>query len=140
MSELSEIEILNPRQEIALLALLDGETQRGAAAAAGVTEYTVSRWMDDDHMFYRTYAARRADVWQRYEARRARLLDQAFHTVEHLMLPEEYVGTANYDPNVRLGAAKLVFQLCGMLPGAPRVFAPGGQVNVAERQINVNKD
>jgi hypothetical protein len=138
MSELSEIEVLNPRQEIALLALLDGETQRGAAEAAGVSEGTVSRWMDSDHSFYRCYAQRRADIFQRYEARKVRMLDQAFATIEQLMLPEEYVGSAQYDPVVRLSAAKLVFQLNGLLPGGPRIFAPGSQVNIGDRQVNTH--
>lgn len=135
MSDDLEISV---KQEIVLLALLSGETQRSAAAAAGVREETVSRWLDDDSSFYRVYAARRAAVWQAYEARIAGMVDAALGAVESLMRGVEYHGSDDYSPSTRLEAAKVVLRMAGLLQSGPRVTAfGGGQVNIADRQINV---
>ena len=123
-----------------MLALLSGETQRGAALAAGVDEATVSRWMDNDHAFYRTYAQRRADVWQRYETRIALLVDQALSSLEYLMRSEEYTGRDSYSPSTRLAAAQTVLKMAGLLQSPTRIASFGGQVNIADKQVNIHKD
>ena len=39
---------LNTKQRAALAALLEGQSQQGAATAAGVARQTIARWMTED--------------------------------------------------------------------------------------------
>jgi hypothetical protein len=137
---MSDIDALSPAQEVVMLALLSGESQRGAAAAGGVNEATVSRWLDDDHAFYRVYSAKRADVWQRYEGRIALLVDQALASLEFLMRGHEYTGSDDYSPSTRLAAAQTVLKMAGLLQSPTRIASFGGQVNVAQQQIVNGRD
>lgn len=133
---------LSVKQEIAMLALMEGHTQRRAAEIAGVTEFTVSRWMDDDTMFYQTFVARKADIWKRYEARICALTDKALAAIEWALNSEGYHSEGSgWRVADQLRAAELVLRMSGLLRTSTRVTAFGGaQVNVGDRQINTTGD
>lgn len=128
---------LSPQQETAILALLSGEPQRRAAEIAGVTQETLSRWMNHDELFLKVYAGRRADVWKAHEVRLAELTGHAIATLEQLMRPVEYTGSDIYDPKVRLQAAIAVLRLTMPEKFGSRVLHIGAaqQVNVGEQQV-----
>lgn len=68
---------LSPRQRLALSKLLEGATQRAAAAHAGVTTRTVRRWQRSE-AFRAAHLQARAARWAAFTARRrAALLGEA---------------------------------------------------------------
>lgn len=133
---------LSVRQEITMLALLEGHTQRRAAELAGVNEATVSRWMDDDQMFYQTFVTRKADIYKRYESRIVRLVDHAMGAIEIALRGEEYHGpTSRWHVSDQLRAAELVLRMAGLLKQSSRVAVfGGGQLNMAQQQVNTSGD
>lgn len=54
---------LTPKQEAALLALLNEPTIKQAAATAGVGERTLHRWLDDDPAFIAAYRKARRQAF-----------------------------------------------------------------------------
>jgi hypothetical protein len=134
-------QVISPQQETAMLALLSGQTQRRAAEIAGVREETVSRWLNDDEgAFVQIYAARRASVWAAYEANIAMLVPEALGAVQDLMRSETHHSEAAFNARVRLSAAETVLTMAGLLRKGARVFAPGGQVNIGEKQVNIGEN
>lgn len=125
--------LITPKQEVAMLALLSGDTQRIAAMRAGVREEQISRWLHSDTAFLRLYAERRADVWRCYQAKIAQLLHTAFVNLADMMADQDT------DPRARLGAIQTALQLGGLYQSAPRVTSFGGQVNVAQQQVNMQR-
>ncbi len=94
---------LSAKQEKFLAALLNSPTNRDAAAAAGVSERSASRWLHEDRTFIAAYS----------QARRG-LLDEA-----HSLLLKNATGAANTlvclmedgsPPAVRLGAARSLLE------------------------------
>ena len=60
---LSEKQILNEKQEIALLVLISGETRKAAAQAAGVDVATIFRWLKQPE-FQAVLTAKRAEMFE----------------------------------------------------------------------------
>lgn len=137
MSEL----LLSPQQECVMLALLSGQPQKYAARLAGVTEGTVSRWLNDEESaFIQIYAQRRASVWQAFEAQIAGMVPLALAAITDLMRSEDHHSEAAFNPRVRLDAAELVLQMAGLVGrSGPRIFAPNAQLNVGDQQVNVQE-
>lgn len=98
---------LTPAQDLALAALLAGQTQEAAAAVAGVTRQTVSEWARRDALFVATLNQRRQDLWAGYADRLRGLVGKAIDTVE--------AGLDNRDQRVKLAAAAHVFKLLASL-------------------------
>lgn len=132
-------QLLSTRQQIAMLSLLAGETQRQAAQRAGVRAETVNRWANSDEQFMQLYAMRKKDVWRAFEIQIASLVPLALGAIIDLMRSEDHHAEAAYNPRVRLDAAELALTLAGLLRKGPRVFAPNAQLNIGDKQVNVNE-
>lgn len=100
-----------PAQELALAALLAGQTVTAAAAAAGVCREQVTRWKRDDVVFIASYNAR---VMELREAARAELRALAKDAIAAI---RDLVTSADTPPAVRLQAAKDVLHTVGGLGG-----------------------
>lgn len=135
MSETQEIIsaelVLTPLQETAMLMLLSGSTQRDAAAVAGVSEFTVSRWVNTDAMFRQLYAKRRADVRAAHEAKINQIAGHALSMLDRL------IGLG--DDHIRIDGIKIALKMAGLLPTGTRVASFGGQINIGEQQVNMQK-
>lgn len=130
-------QLLSTRQQIAMLSLLAGETQRQAAQRSGVRAETVNRWANSDEQFMQLYAMRKKDVWRSFEIQIASLVPLALGAIIDLMRSEDHHDEASFNPRVRLDAAELALTLAGLLKKGPRIFAPGSQLNVGDKQVNV---
>lgn len=124
----NEAAVLNTRQMIAMLSLLSGGTNKDAATAAGVSEGTVSRWVNNHEDFVRLYAQKRSDVWAAYEGRISYLTARALKQLDLLMMAG--------DDYARLEAVKVVLKIAGLLPVGTKITTFGSQVNVADKQVN----
>ena len=134
-------ELLSPAQEVCMIHLLSGQPKGHAARLAGVAPETLSRWLaDEESLFVRLYAQRRASVWQAYEHRIAAMVPLALGALTSLMESEDHHDAASFDPRTRLRAAEDVLQMAGLLKKGPKVFAPNAQVNIGDQQVNVNKE
>lgn len=98
---------LTPAQDLALAALLTGQTQEAAAAVAGVTRQTVSEWARRDSLFVATLNQRRQALWDGYADRLRGLVGKAIDTVE--------AGLDSPDERAKLAAAAHVFKLLASL-------------------------
>jgi transposase len=123
--------LLSPRQEAAMLALLSGANQRDAAAAAGVTEGTLSRWVNNDVEFRKLYATRRADVWKAHEEKIAYLVARALKRLDLILMCSE--------DGYSLEAVKVILKMAGLLPTGTKITSFGGQLNIGEQQVNITK-
>lgn len=140
-------ELLSPQQEACMIHLLSGQPKGHAARLAGVAPETLSRWLaDEEGLFVRLYVARKARVWEAFEAQIASMVPLALGAITDLMRSEDHHSEASFNPRVRLEAAELVLTMAGLLRKGPRVFAPGAQLNIAERQsiaeqqVNITSD
>lgn len=118
-------------QETALVSLAGGARIFEAAASAGVSRETVSRWLNHDPDFADELKRRREELWARHMDRLFEMMPTALEGMFCLMGGAEYHGGAEfYDPKVRLGAISLYFRIVGLLP----LQGPGLalQVNVAQ--------
>ena len=77
--------LLTPQQEVVVLHLMTGATQRDAAVQAGVTPETVSRWMHQDARFVAELNQRRQALWQAHADSLRSLAGQAISTLEGLL-------------------------------------------------------
>lgn len=103
---------LSPAQDLALAALLAGQTQEAAAAVAGVTRQTVSEWARRDSLFVATLNQRRQDLWAGYADRLRVLVGKAIDTIES--------GLDSPDERTKQAAAASVFKLLsGLAPQGP---------------------
>lgn len=98
---------LTPAQDLALAALLAGQTQEAAAEAAGVTRQTVSEWARRDSLFIATLNQRRQDLWAGHTDRLRGLVGKAVDVLE--------TGLDSPDERVKLAAAAHVFKMLGSL-------------------------
>jgi len=96
-------DVLTGEQVEVLAHLVSGSSQRDAAAAVGVAEETISRWMHGDPLFVATLNGIRAEVWRAAVDRLRGLVGAALVTVEELMAKGESEST-------RLRAASLVLK------------------------------
>lgn len=95
---------LEPQQERALIALLNAPNNRSAAKAAGVSEMTLWRYMQNSD-FQAAYKSARRDA---LESATARLQAGANAAVAVLLNVAE---NARYSPHARVQAAKAVLDL-----------------------------
>jgi transcriptional regulator with XRE-family HTH domain len=98
---------LTPAQDLALAALLAGQTQEAAAEAAGVTRQTVSEWARRDSLFVATLNQRRQDLWAGHADRLRGLVSKAVDVLE--------TGLDSPDERAKLAAAAHVFKMLGSL-------------------------
>ena len=125
--ELAEI-VVTDQQAAVIRAVIDGATQKAAATAVGVSEYTVSRWANSDPHYIAALNLARRDAWEQHRAELAGLLSMARHTLRDLV-----DGIGGIDPAVRLKAAALVL---AQFPEPPRgpVTVEGARISVQAAQ------
>lgn len=116
---------LTPAQDLALAALLAGQTQEAAAAVAGVTRQTVSEWARRDALFVATLNQRRQDLWAGYTDRLRGLVGKAIDTIE--------AGLDSPDERAKLAAAAHVFK---MLDG----LTPHGETDPRDLENNWQRE
>jgi len=105
---------ITPQQEIAILELIAGKTQKEAAASAGVAPETVCRWMKRDAVFIAELNARRQDLWRAQRDALRGLVAQAVQVMGDLLKSK--------DERVRLQAASAILRTA-------REIAPKGQTD-----------
>jgi len=76
---------LNGAQELALIALVDGQTVTEAASRARVTRQTVSLWLNQDAVFIALYNQRRAQLWAEHELKLASLMGTALDALQDIL-------------------------------------------------------
>ena len=88
--------IANERQELAeirpsdtqaavIRAVVAGASQKAAAAACGVSEYTVSRWANSDASYIAALNLARLDAWESQRAELSKLLIKARQGLEYVL-------------------------------------------------------
>ena len=82
--ELREIDITDPQAAV-IRAVIGGATQKAAAAAVGVSEYTVSRWANSDPAYIAALNLARLDAWQEQRAELSKLLIKARQGLEYVL-------------------------------------------------------
>ena len=82
--ELREIHITDPQAAV-IRAVIGGATQKAAAAAVGVSEYTVSRWSNSDASYIAALNLARLDAWQEQRAELSKLLIKARQGLEYVL-------------------------------------------------------
>ena len=111
--ELREIAISDPQAAV-IRAVVAGASQKAAAAACGVSEYTVSRWANSDPAYIAALNLARLDAWEHHRAELAALLSMARETLRDLV-----DGIGGIDPAVRLKAAALILGEFAQAPTGP---------------------
>jgi hypothetical protein len=81
---LAEIAITD-QQAAVIRAVVAGATQKAAAAAVGVSEYTVSRWANSDPHYMVALNLARLDAWQAQRLELAQLLAKARQALEYVL-------------------------------------------------------
>ena len=82
--ELREIDITDPQAAV-IRAVIGGATQKAAAVAIGVSEYTVSRWANSDPAYIAALNLARFDAWQEQRAELSKLLSKARQALEYVL-------------------------------------------------------
>ena len=82
--ELREIAITDPQAAV-IRAVVAGASQKAAAAAVGVSEYTVSRWANSDPAYIAALNLARLDAWQEQRAELSKLLIKARQGLEYVL-------------------------------------------------------
>ena len=108
--ELREIDISDPQAAV-IRAVVSGQSQKAAAAAVGVSEYTVSRWANSDASYIAALNLARLDAWQEQRAELSKLLIKARQGLE-------YVLEGN-DHGAIVRAAALVLEQFATPPSGP---------------------
>jgi hypothetical protein len=93
---------LSIEQENAVEHLLQGQSDRAVAEAAGVSRQTVWEWRNHDPLFIAELNRQRFEMWQEARERLKSLANRALDVVE-LQLDSE-------DPKASLAAAKYILQ------------------------------
>lgn len=112
---------VQPKQELAINALLMGATDREAAERAGVRRETVHRWKHADPYFIAELARRRTEAWDAQREALRGLLAKAVGVLDNAM--------SDQSSTVRLRAASTVLRALGI--GAEAFPAPGGLTDPA---------
>jgi hypothetical protein len=107
---LREISITDAQAAV-IRAIIAGATQKSAAAAVGVSEFTVSRWANSDPHYMVALNLARLDAWQQQRAELAKLLVKACEALE-------YVLSGN-DAGAMVKAAALVLGEFATPPSGP---------------------
>jgi hypothetical protein len=110
---LTEISVTDSQAAV-IRAMVGGMTQKAAADTAGVSEFTVSRWVNSDAHFIAALNLARADAWATHRAELGGLLKEARETLREIL-----EGLGGVDPAVRLKAAALVLSEFTQPPAGP---------------------
>lgn len=102
----TETDTLNPKQDLALTALLRGATDQEAAEAAGVTRQTVCGWRNQDAAFAAELNSRRKALWENASERMRSLVSRALEVLCEDLDAE--------DPRLRQAAAVHVLRSVGL--------------------------
>lgn len=106
VNEIEGGETITPTQEVVLVELLKGLTQREAAAVGKVTPETVSRWMNNDPVFIVAYNQSRSSM---LEAAVNEVLDLRKEAIKAL---RDLVTNVNPENEwIRLKAAQTVLRI-----------------------------
>ena len=108
--ELREIAITDPQAAV-IRAVVAGASQKAAAAAVGVSEYTVSRWSHENPHYIAALNLERLFAWETQRAELAKLLSKAREALE-------FVLTGN-DATAMVKAAALVLEQFATRPDGP---------------------
>lgn len=111
-----------------IAALASGMTYGDAAQAAGVSERTARRRMEDES-FRSQVTAARADLVQRAVGRASDSLVEAVETLEDLMRSAS-------SESARLGAARALLDFVGRRRGDPIADAIHGATTISEREFS----
>ena len=114
--------IANERQELREIAITDtqaaviravvaGASQKAAAAACGVSEYTVSRWANSDPAYIAALNLERLFAWETQRAELAKLLIKARQALEFVL--------EGNDPGAMVRAAALILEQFATRPDGP---------------------
>ena len=108
--ELREIAITDTQAAV-IRAIIGGASQKAAAAACGVSEYTVSRWANSDPAYIAALNLERLFAWETQRAELSKLLVKARQALE-------YVLEGN-DPSAMVRAAALILEQFAAQPTGP---------------------
>ena len=108
--ELAEI-LVTDAQAAVIRAIIGGSTQKAAAQAVGVSEYTVSRWANSDAHFIAALNVARLDAWQEQRAELSKLLSKARQALEYVL--------EGHDDGAMVRAAALVLSEFSQPPTGP---------------------
>ena len=108
--ELREIAI-SDTQAAVIRAVVAGASQKAAAAACGVSEYTVSRWANSDASYIAALNLERLFAWETHRAELAKLLVKAREALEYVL--------GGNDPGAMVKAAALVLEQFAAQPTGP---------------------
>ena len=114
--------IANERQELREIAITDtqaaviravvaGASQKAAAAACGVSEYTVSRWANSDPAYIAALNLERLFAWETQRAELAKLLIKARQALEFVL--------EGNDPGAMVRAAVVILEQFATPPSGP---------------------
>ena len=120
---LREIAITD-QQAAVIRAVIGGASQKAAAAACGVSEYTVSRWANSDPAYIAALNLERLFAWETQRAELAKLLIKARQGLE-------YVLEGN-DHGAIVRAAALVLEQFATPPSGP-VTLEDAELELQER-------
>lgn len=112
------------QQEAVIAALLEGKTQREAAALAGLAEETISRWKRNDPVFLGTLGQRRHEAWALHLDAARKLKQKAVETLSDLL--------ESGDDATRFKAAVVALRLELTPPSEPGTIA---QATVTQAQM-----
>ena len=114
--------IANERQELREIAITDtqaaviravvaGASQKAAAVAVGVSEFTVSRWANSDPAYIAALNLERLFAWETQRAELAKLLIKARQALEFVL--------EGNDPGAMVRAAALILEQFATPPTGP---------------------
>ena len=114
--------IANERQELREIAITDtqaaviravvaGASQKAAAVAVGVSEFTVSRWANSDPAYIAALNLERLFAWETQRAELAKLLIKARQALEFVL--------EGNDPGAMVRAAALILEQFASPPTGP---------------------
>ena len=107
---LREIAITD-QQAAVIRAVVAGASQKAAAAACGVSEYTVSRWANSDPAYIAALNLERLFAWETQRAELAKLLIKARQALEFVL--------EGNDPGAMVRAAALILEQFATRPDGP---------------------
>jgi hypothetical protein len=117
--------LASPDQELAIVALLSGASGQAAAAAAGVSEFTVSRWRNTDDVFIAELNRRRAELWGGHAEQLRTLVGDALGVLKQSLSSES-------EP-IRIRAALAILRAAAITPAAVPVDTTPAKVDRARR-------
>ena len=114
--------IANERQELREIAITDtqaaviravvaGASQKAAAVAVGVSEFTVSRWANSDASYIAALNLERLFAWETQRAELAKLLVKAREALQFVL--------EGNDPGAMVKAAALILEQFATRPDGP---------------------